>query len=173
MWKAKLLPHQHVPLNNHQNALKQKSNVGDAKLWNAAAKNSKNPNSKNEIDRQTKMISPGLIVMVGLVVYAPIIVLIITALVAFKRLTQQNLFQRYDWYWIKLTGVKNIILYAITVVGIIVAAIVVWRVLQVWQLRPTNSGDWLSYMGQYATYTGVSVLYALIATTLWLPAFMV
>lgn len=119
------------------------------------------------------MISPGLIVLVGLIVYAPIIVLIITALVAFKRLTQQNLFQRYDWYWIKLTGAKNIILYAITFIGMLVAAIVVWRVLQVWQLRPTNSGDWLSYMGQYATYTGVSVLYALIATTLWLPAFMV
>lgn len=119
------------------------------------------------------MINPGLIMMVGLIVYSPIIVLIIVGLVAFKRLTQQNLFQRYDWYWIKISGLKQIAVYVSTIAGIIVATIVVWRALQVWKLRPGGNGDWVSYLGKYAGYTGVSILYAFVAIALWLPVFMI
>lgn len=118
------------------------------------------------------MISPGVVGFIGIIVWSPLIVVVLGSLLLLRLLSRQNLFQRWEWYWTRISGWRAAMLGAIAVLGVVVAIYVIWRAAAVWGLRPGHDVTaWTSYAARHRDYTMFSCALAVIAVLLWSPLF--
>lgn len=83
--------------------------------------------------------NPGTIFLVAVATWLPLVLFVIGCIMATRILSQQNVFQRYEWYWMKVTGRLRIGLVGASGIAIVLVIYSTWRILQVWALRPIKS----------------------------------
>lgn len=80
--------------------------------------------------------NPATIFLIAVGTWLPLILFIIGFIMALRILSQQNILQRYEWYWAKITGKLQTALISASTIAIILGIYSTWRTLQVWALRP-------------------------------------
>lgn len=113
--------------------------------------------------------NPGVLMIGGVFAWTPVIVLIVGLVFVLRLAMKQNLLQRGEWYWSTTSGWKLYGLIVLTAVAAAVVVMTVWRVLQVWKLRPGPDGDWMEYAHDYSSYTIVSAAIGLVGCLLCVP----
>lgn len=126
--------------------------------------------------------NPGTIFLVAVATWLPLVLFVIGCIMATRILSQQNVFQRYEWYWMKVTGRLRIGLVGASGIAIVLAIYSTWRILQVWALRPIKSQllkhtsttpEWWGFVTQYMGYTVTTMVLFLLAGLLLTPLVIV
>lgn len=117
--------------------------------------------------------NPSLMMLVSAAVWLPLVVAVFAAITLTRLLTKQTIMHRGEFFWQTVTRKVAVIVGVCAVAGGAGLIYVVWRVRQVWELRPSVSGNWTDYAADYAGYTGVSAAVAVVsvlgfAPVLWL-----
>lgn len=66
--------------------------------------------------------------MVAVATWLPLVLFVIGCIMATRILSQQNVFQRYEWYWMKVTGRLRIGLVGASGIAIVLAIYSTWRI---------------------------------------------
>ncbi|EYT54271.1 hypothetical protein DQ226_13865 [Dietzia maris] len=107
--------------------------------------------------------------LVTVAVWLPLVVAFLAFVMLTRLLTKQTIMHRGELYWQSVTRTIAVVVAVAGAAGIAGLAYVVWRVQQVWELRPSMSGNWTAYATDYASYTGLSALIAVLSVLGFAP----
>lgn len=113
--------------------------------------------------------NPSMTLLASVVVWLPLAVAFFFFVMLARLLTKQTIMHRGEAYWRTVTRTVAAVVAAATVLGIVGLIYVVWRVQQVWALRPSMSGNWAAYASDHAGYTGMSAFIAVVAVLGFAP----
>lgn len=113
--------------------------------------------------------NPSMTLLVTVAVWLPLVVAFLAFVMLTRLLTKQTIMHRGELYWQSVTRTIAVVVAVAGAVGVAGLAYVVWRVQQVWGLRPSMSGNWTAYATDYAGYTGLSALIAVLSVLGFAP----
>lgn len=113
--------------------------------------------------------NPSLMLIVSVLVWAPLFVALFATIVLVRLTTKQTILHRSERYWRAATKELVVAVVGLAVAGAAGLAYVLWRVQQVWELRPSARGDWGEYVLDYFGYTAGSAGVALVCVVAFLP----
>src|SRR5699024_7184480 len=117
----------------------------------------------------TMNTNPSMTLLASVVVWLPLAVAFFFFVMLARLLTKQTIMHRGEAYWRTVTRTVAAVVAAAAVLGIVGLIYVVWRVQQVWALRPSMSGNWAAYASDHAGYTGMSAFIAVVAVLGFAP----
>lgn len=113
--------------------------------------------------------NPSLMMLVTVGVWVPLVIAFLALVMLTRLATKQTIMHRGEFYWRAVTPRIAAAVSVAAVAGVAGLIYVLWRVQQVWELRPPMEASWTRYATDYAGYTGVSVLVAILAVLGFAP----
>lgn len=117
--------------------------------------------------------SPLLLVCGLAMCLVPIVVFLFVFMLCWSVFGQQNIMQRYEWYWQSVTGARRAVVLGGLVVGVLLVAATAWRSVSLWGARPGKYGDWSAYVTGNWGYVALSGVVAVVAAIALIPAVLV